>query len=264
MIQILKYPRTQHIEGSRKQEGDEDLDSAPFSEITNRHIVIEEKMDGANSGISFSDEGELLLQSRGHYLNGGARERHFALFKTWASTFSSQLYEVLGNRYVMYGEWMYAKHTIFYTDLQHYFLEFDIYDKQENIFLSTNERQFFWEALPFIMPVKILFSGKLQKLSQLTDFVTKSHFINEQQYAILNKECEQRQLKTEQIFNETDLSQLMEGLYIKVEAEGMVKERYKWVRHGFMQTALNSGSHWHDRPIIPNQLAISIEQLFEM
>ena len=71
MIQILKYPRTQHIEGSRKQEGDEDLDSAPFSEIANRHIVIEEKMDGANSGISFSDDGELLLQSRGHYLNGG-------------------------------------------------------------------------------------------------------------------------------------------------------------------------------------------------
>ena len=164
----------------------------------------------------------------------------------------------------MYGEWMYAKHTIFYTDLQHYFLEFDIYDKQENTFLSTNERRKFWKLLPFITPVKILFEGKLKKLSQLTDFVTTSHFINSEQQEILKKECEERQLKTELILNETDLSQLMEGLYIKVEVQGIVKERYKWVRHGFMQTALNSGSHWHDRPIIPNQLSIPIDQLFEM
>ena len=121
MIQILKYPRTQHIEGSRKQDGDEDLSAVPFSEIANRHIVVEEKMDGANSGISFSDDGELLLQSRGHYLNGGPRERHFALFKTWASTFVQPLYEVLSNRYIMYGEWMCAKHTIFYTDLPQLF-----------------------------------------------------------------------------------------------------------------------------------------------
>lgn len=240
------------------------MDSAPFSEIVNRHIVIEEKMDGANSAISFSDEGKLLLQSRGHYLNGGPRERHFALFKTWANTFSSQLYEVLENRYIMYGEWMYAKHTIFYTDLQHYFLEFDIYDKQENIFLSTNQRKKFWEALSFITPVKVLFEGKLQKLSQLTDFVTNSHFINEQQTDILKVVCEQQQIKTEQVLSETDLTQLMEGLYIKVEDQGVVQERYKWVRHGFLQTALSSGSHWHDRPIIPNQLAFPLEQLFEM
>ena len=264
MIQILKYPRTQHIEGSRKQDGDEDLDSASFSEIANCHIIIEEKMDGANSGISFSDDGKLLLQSRGHYLNGGPRERHFALFKTWANTFSSQLYEVLGNRYIMYGEWMYAKHTIFYTDLQHYFLEFDIFDKQKQVFLSTNERKKFWTALPFITPVKVLFEGKLQKLSQLTDFVSTSYFINNQQKEILRNQCEQQNLKTEQVFYETDLSQLMEGLYIKVETKGVVERRYKWVRHDFLQTALNSGSHWHDRPIIPNQLAIPLEQLFEM
>lgn len=264
MIQILKYPRTQHIEGSRKQDGDEDLDSAPFSEIANRHIVIEEKMDGANSGISFSDNGELLLQSRGHYLNGGPRERHFAFLKTWASTFSAQLQEVLENRYIMYGEWMYAKHTIFYTDLQHYFLEFDIYDKQEQIFLSTTERRKFWEALPFITPVKVLFEGKLQKLSQLTDFVTQSYFINEQQTERLKTACEEQNLKTEEVIRETDLSQLMEGLYIKVETNDEVLERYKWVRHDFLQTALNSGSHWHDRPIIPNQLAFPLEKLFEM
>jgi hypothetical protein len=41
-------------------------------------------MDGANCGISFNPDGELLLQSRGHYLTGGGREKHFTLFKQMA------------------------------------------------------------------------------------------------------------------------------------------------------------------------------------
>lgn len=59
--QILKYPGTQHIEGSRCQPGDEDLNNVPFKRIANRFIVVEEKVDGANCGISFSEEGELLV-----------------------------------------------------------------------------------------------------------------------------------------------------------------------------------------------------------
>ena len=67
---ICKYPRTPHIEGSRLQPGDEDLSQIPFESIKDRHLVIEEKCDGANSAISFAPNGELLLQSRGHYLTG--------------------------------------------------------------------------------------------------------------------------------------------------------------------------------------------------
>ena len=41
----------------------------------------------------------------------------------------------------MYGEWLYAKHTVYYDALPHYFLEFDIYDKEQAIFLSTKKRK---------------------------------------------------------------------------------------------------------------------------
>ncbi|CAM3430857.1 hypothetical protein KIPE111705_08255 [Kibdelosporangium persicum] len=47
----------------------------------------------------------------------------------------------------------------------------------------------------------------------------------------------------------------MEGLYIKVEQHGQVTERYKWVRPTFLTAVLDSGSHWADRPIVPNGLA---------
>ena len=53
--------------------------------------------------------------------------------KQWASVHRDAFYRVLGNRYIMYGEWMYAKHTVFYDALSNYFLEFDIYDKKEDI-----------------------------------------------------------------------------------------------------------------------------------
>ena len=95
---LRKYPRTRHIEGSRLQPGDHDLSAIPFTEIAGRPLVIEEKMDGANAAISFSAGGELLLQSRGHYLTGGRRERHFALFKQWASVHQTALYGTLGDR----------------------------------------------------------------------------------------------------------------------------------------------------------------------
>ena len=66
LFEIHKYPRTPHIEGSRLQPGDEDLSQIPFSAIAGKNLVIEEKCDGANSAISFDENGELLLQSRGH------------------------------------------------------------------------------------------------------------------------------------------------------------------------------------------------------
>ena len=139
-LSILKYPRTPHLEGSRLQPGDEDLSQIRFSEIAGRHLVVEEKCDGANAAISFSDEGEMFLQSRGHYLTGGYRERHFNLMKQWASVHRDAFYQVLGSRYLMYGEWMYAKHTVFYDALPHYFLEFDIYDRAQGIFLDKPVR----------------------------------------------------------------------------------------------------------------------------
>src|SRR5262245_52782303 len=45
--QLYKYPRTPHVEGSRFQPGDDDLDCAPFADLQGKYIVVEEKLDGA-------------------------------------------------------------------------------------------------------------------------------------------------------------------------------------------------------------------------
>jgi hypothetical protein len=46
----------------------------------------------------------------------------------------------------------------------------------------------------------------------------------------------------------------MEGLYIKLETNGIVQSRLKYVRPSFTQAVQASDSHWFDRPIVPNRL----------
>ena len=96
---LTKYPRTQHLEGSRLQEGDYDLSQVPFSNLLGKHVVVEEKVDGANSALSFDDQGNLLIQSRGRYLTGGFRERHYNLLKVWANANRDALWGALSDRY---------------------------------------------------------------------------------------------------------------------------------------------------------------------
>ncbi|NUR26215.1 MAG: DNA ligase, partial [Catenulispora sp.] len=45
---MFKYPRTPHLAGSRLQPGDHDLAQVPFEHVRGRHLVVEEKLDGAN------------------------------------------------------------------------------------------------------------------------------------------------------------------------------------------------------------------------
>jgi hypothetical protein len=51
----------------------------------------------------------------------------------------------------------------------------------------------------------------------------------------------------------------MEGLYIKVEDAHKVIERFKFVRNTFLQAVDESGDHWLNRPIIPNQLREGVD-----
>jgi hypothetical protein len=254
MEQIYKYPRTHHIEGSRLQPGDEDLDSIPFASIKEQYVVVEEKVDGANAAISFTADGQMRLQSRGHYLTGGAREKHFNLFKQWAYTHASAFWEVLGSRFILFGEWLYAKHTVFYDALPHYFLEYDVLDLQTQVFLSTKRRQQLLTGLPLVS-VPILLTGKLQSYQQMLGLLGESHYQTSAYLQNLCQACQQQGLDVERSLKQTDQSSLMEGLYIKVEPGDAVIARYKYVRSSFLTTIQQSDSHWLNRPIIPNLLS---------
>jgi hypothetical protein len=258
VVELRKYPRTRHVEGSRLQPGDEDLDAVPFGALVGRHLVVEEKVDGANAGIGFDRDGELLLQSRGHFLAGGPRERHFALFKTWAQRHRAALHAALGCRYVLYGEWLYAKHTLFYDALPHYFLEFDALDRESGAFLSTERRRELLAGVP-VASVPVLAAGPIGRPEQLTALVGPSRFKTPGWREALREAGRRQRLDPARIVAETDPADAMEGLYVKVEEGGEVVDRYKFIRPSFLAAVLSSGSHWLDRPIVPNGLRPGVD-----
>lgn len=257
-MKMHKYPRTHHLEGSRLQPGDEDLDSVPFATIQGRHVVIEEKLDGANAAIRFDADGQLYLQSRGHFLTGGVREKHFNLFKQWANALASDLQCILTDRYALYGEWLYAKHTVYYDELPHYFHEFDVLDLQTGEFLSTDARRALLELLPLVS-VPVLYEGSATTLDDLVALVGPSRYRSPRWRERLAAEVASRGPDVETALRETDPTDLMEGLYVKVEEAGRVVERYKWVRADFLTAVVDSGTHWLRRPIVPNRLRDGVD-----
>lgn len=258
MHRLYKYPRTPHLTGSRLQPGDEDLQVVSFDQLEGRRLVVEEKLDGANSAVSFGEDGRLLLQSRGHFLDGGPRERHFGLLKAWAGSVRRELWEALGGRYVMYGEWLYAKHTIFYDALPHYFFEFDVLDKQTGHFLSTDARRELLSGTT-VTQAPVLYAGGGRAAGRLESLIKPSAFQSRAWREALVAACAARGLDAGRALRETDSTGLSEGLYIKAEEGGRVVERFKFVRGSFHQAVEDSGDHWLNRPVIPNRLREGVD-----
>ena len=262
MNNIVKYPSTKHIETSGIQKGDS-KDVVSIKELNNKFLVIEEKIDGANSGISFSSEGELLLQSRGHYLKGHDL-KHFDLFKTWSQAIENQLFDILTDRYIMYGEWMYALHSVYYDQLDHYFYEFDIWDKFNEVFLSTEERMKILSisTVP-IISVKVLKQGFFHSLEEIISLVSKSNFISDNAFQDLKDQMDKENYpqSDKDLLSNLNNGRMMEGLYLKWEEDGVVKGRYKYVRPDFTQTILDGDAHWNTRNIIPNKV-IDLSKLY--
>jgi hypothetical protein len=259
MMSIHRYPRTHHLEGSRLQPGDHDLAQEPLESLRGAYCVIEEKLDGANAGLSLGEDGRLRLQSRGHVLVGGAREKHWDLFKQWARTHEAALAARLPAGATLYGEWLYAKHTVFYDRLPHYFMEFDIRD-EGGAFWSTARRRAHLAGSP-VVSVPVLWEGVVEKPARLPELVARSLYKSEVWRDRLREAAAEAGVDPDRAAAETDPSDVAEGLYIKVEdpATGVVLARYKWIRASFLTAVVDSGSHWLARPIVPNGLAEGVD-----
>jgi hypothetical protein len=176
----------------------------------------------------------MVLQCRGHEITEGMHPQ-YDLFKQWISVKRPTLEAMLGSRFILYGEWLYAKHSVHYRKLPHYFFEFDIYDKDEELFLDLDRRLTMLERTG-IYTVPILHRGSLAP-AQLRWLIGSSAFDS----AFDNPST-----------HETD--DLMEGVYCRIEAKGYVTGRAKLVRPEFVEKVKQS-DHWQHQKMIPNLLA---------
>ncbi|ETX13551.1 hypothetical protein OCH239_09740 [Roseivivax halodurans JCM 10272] len=263
---IIKYPRTPHIEGSKLQPGDNADGQMSIAKLREMYpdatFVSEEKLDGANTGLFVNRDLELNLQSRGHVLRGGAREGQFNLFKQWACHHEAALLERFEDRYRPYHEWTFARHTQFYDRLPHFLHEFDIWDMKDQIWLSTPRRHALLEGLP-VVSVPVISTEWPRDRRQMAAMVGPSLYRSETWRDSLVTQAERAGVDPEAALAEAGAGKpdadLAEGIYIKIEDSDQVLARFKFVRSGFLQTILESGSHWHERPIIQNVLREDVD-----
>src|SRR5260221_6173358 len=137
---FIKYPRTPHLFGSSGTDDDKHLgQEESASLIADESLIVEEKLDGTNVGLHFTTVGRMVLQCRGHEITSGMHPQ-YDLFKQWTSVKRPLLESLLADRFILFGEWLYARHSVHYLQLDHYFFEFDIYDKQQAAFLDLKQR----------------------------------------------------------------------------------------------------------------------------
>ncbi len=232
--EFVKYPRTPHLFGSKGTPDDKHLDETQSKRfIADESLIVEEKIDGTNVGIHFTSEGQMVLQCRGHLITEGMHPQ-YDLFKQWAVVKRAVLEERLECQFILFGEWMYARHSIHYRQLPHYFFEFDIYDKENQIFLTLEKRMERLEGTG-IQTVPVLKTGSVKR-GELEELIGPSSFGSQFDNPITHR---------------TD--NLMEGIYLRTESGGVVTGRAKFVRTEFVEK-IKESTHWQHQAMVPNLL----------
>jgi hypothetical protein len=237
--EFVKYPRTPHLFGSRGTDDDKHLDEAASERfLADPSLIVEEKIDGTNVGVHFTSKGEMVLQCRGHLIADGMHPQ-YDLLKQWTAAKRFELEQRLEDRLILFGEWAYARHSVHYRKLPHYFFEFDVYDKDAEAFLSLEKRLAVIDGLG-VVTVPVVHTGpiardEIERLIGPSQF--DSHFDNP-----LTKRSDN----------------LMEGLYLRTEASGIVSGRAKLVRPEFVEKVKLS-THWQHQAVVPNLLRDGVD-----
>lgn len=224
---FFKFPSTPHLATLPGVDirGDKVLSESERDEFLQQDLIIEEKVDGANLGISFDSEGNIRAQNRGAYLHLPGAGQWKKLGK-WLTPQTDSLFEYLSDRFILFGEWCYAQHSVFYNRLPDWFLGFDIYDKQFRRFLSTNRRDELLKKM-YVAQVPIIAGGRFT-CPEIEKLISQSKLTN----------------------------QPAEGLYLRCDQGDWLMQRAKLVRPAFIQSL---EQHWSRSVIHPNRLQLEIK-----
>ena len=205
---VLKFPRTSHLlDLGAASRDDKVLESSAIKTLvgSGREVCVEEKLDGANMGVSITEEGTFRVQNRSHVIDAKYHEQFKPLDK-WLAQRGDDLWSVLEpGRHVLYGEWLHATHAVKYDRLPDLFMAFDLFDRREDCFVdrATLEARL---AGTQIHVVPLIHRGRLESMEQVRQLAYGPSAYNEG---------------------------VREGIYLRYSEEGKVTIRCKVVRGDF-------------------------------
>jgi ATP-dependent RNA circularization protein (DNA/RNA ligase family) len=224
MTDFFRFPHTPHIAwlGHGTPRDDKVLSPDEVVLLLSGEVVVEEKLDGANLGISLARDGSLRAQNRGQYLT----EPHagqFARLPAWLAQHSEALRAVLKENQILFGEWCAARHSLDYAALPDWFLVFDVFDRDANRFWCTSRRNVLArEAGLKTVPQMLCGTTTVFSLKQLVTTVSSRY-----------------------------RNGALEGVVIRRESTEWCEARAKLVRPDFTQAI---DTHWRKRSIEWNRV----------
>jgi|TARA_B100001057_G_scaffold458808_1_gene508425 ATP-dependent RNA circularization protein (DNA/RNA ligase family) len=221
---FFRFPQTPHVTwlGTDSPREDKVLSKGEVADLLSSEVLVEEKLDGANLGISIDSNFELQVQNRGQYLRTPFTGQ-FSRLNGWLGQHSFRLIDNLRPGQILFGEWCAARHSMDYTSLPDWFLLFDVYDLQKKKFWSSHRRNSFASKLG-LKVVPNLYQGKIE-LNQLVELLA-------------NSESHYR-------------AGPPEGIIIRKQSDQWCEARAKLVRASFSQSIED---HWRSRLIEWNEL----------
>lgn len=141
MTDFFRFPHTPHLVwlGDGLPRDDKVLSPNEVTSLLAGDVVVEEKLDGANVGLSLTSDGNLRTQNRGQYL-AEPHAGQFARLPAWLAQHEEALRSALTSNLILFGEWCAARHSLNYAVLPDWFLLFDVYDREVDRFWSTSRR----------------------------------------------------------------------------------------------------------------------------
>jgi ATP-dependent RNA circularization protein (DNA/RNA ligase family) len=217
--EFVRFPRTPHLAllGPVEVREDKVMTPAEAEAFLAEEVVVEEKVDGENLGLSVVD-GEIRAQSRGSYVELGGLS--FRGLEAWLRPRAARLAEALGDDLVLFGEWCAVRHAVAYDALPDWLLVFDVYDRRAGRFRPLDDRDELAASLGLAV-VPRLATGRFT-LSELEAMIGRSRV--------------------------GDVP--MEGIVVRHVA--CADHRAKLVRPEFVEAI---DEHWRSRPVVRNRLA---------
>ena len=224
MTDFFRFPHTPHLawlgEGSPRD--DKVMSPSEVAALLAGDVVVEEKLDGANVGLSLAPDGSLRAQNRGQYL-AEPHAGQFARLPAWLSQHGDALRSALTPNLILFGEWCAARHSLDYVTLPDWFLLFDVYDRIADRFWSSSRRNALASGAGLVTVPQLL-HGKatVQTLKQLvTDTASRYR------------------------------TGALEGVVIRRESVDWCEARAKLVRPDFTQAI---DTHWRKRALEWNRI----------
>lgn len=223
-MDFFRFPHTPHLIwlGDDAPRDDKVLSPAEVDELLERQVVVEEKLDGANLGLSVGPDGRLRAQNRGGYLHV-PHAGQFVRLSEWLASNEDCVLENLTPDLIVFGEWVAARHSLDYTSLPDWWLVFDVYDRRAQRFWSV-ERRNTWARASGLQCVPRLFEGSAT-VESLKDILVRER----------------------SMYRDGP----MEGLVVRADEADWSVARAKMVRADFTQAI---AGHWRSRPLRWNRL----------